>query len=139
MLKSLHGPKSCTTQNPNNKIFIYTTILLYNMYINARATYFSNVHIFTKWPTLVLSFLPHFIFLLGPLALMVADLHKVMLGVSSNTTCCEDGLLYLRDYLPWKCHATAQKSPTFKCWWCSFKKLCTELRMWYWNSIPEVL
>jgi len=50
MLKSLHGPKSCTTQIPNKKIFIYTTVFLYNMYINARATYFSNVHIFTKWP-----------------------------------------------------------------------------------------
>ena len=48
MLKSLHGPKSCTTQIPNKKIFIYTTVFLYNMYINARATYFSNVHIFTK-------------------------------------------------------------------------------------------
>jgi len=32
-------------------------------------------------PTTVLSFLPHLIFLLGPLALTLADLHKVMLGV----------------------------------------------------------
>ena len=48
MLKSLHGPKICTTQIPNKKIFMYTTVLHYNMYINARATYFSNVHIFTK-------------------------------------------------------------------------------------------
>ena len=43
MLKSFHGPKSCTTQIPNKKMFIYTTFLLYNIYINARATYFSNV------------------------------------------------------------------------------------------------